>query len=240
MKCVLEGLKCRRTGPRATISLAMAIAAGLALSGGAAVAQSWYVKGFGGATLPRDDSYDLGFFELFPGDDESPDDAPRRLSVESGLDYDAGYVVGIAGGYLLMPNVAIELEYAFRNAETTETSGQGSSVTTQSNAWMANAIYYFPPLGAAGAWQPYAGGGLGAADLDIGDVSPMPGGDFDSDYNFAYQLIGGVAYAVNPNWKINGGVRCFGINDQDLENDIFEFKTTYHTFDLLIGATYAF
>ena len=34
-------------------------------------------------------------------------------------------------------------------------------------------------------------------------------------------------------------VRPFGINDQELENDVFEFKTTYHTFDLLIGATYA-
>jgi opacity protein-like surface antigen len=105
---------------------------------------------------------------------------------------------------------------------------------------MANAIYYFTPVGATGALQPYAGGGLGAADLNIDEISSLGGGDLDSDYNFAYQLIGGVAYSVTPNLSLNGEVRFFGINDQDLENDVFSFKTTYHTIDLLIGATYSF
>ena len=38
----------------------VALAAGVALSGGAAVAQSFYVKGFGGFTFPQDDDFDLG------------------------------------------------------------------------------------------------------------------------------------------------------------------------------------
>ena len=71
------------------------------------------------------------------------------------------------------------------------------SGTTESNAWMANALYKFTPLGATGAWQPYAGGGLGVADLNV-EASGVPGGDMDSDYNFAYQLIGGVGYEVSP------------------------------------------
>ena len=45
---------------------------------------------------------------------------------------------------------------------------------------------------------------------------------------------------MNPNWRINGEVRFFGINDQDFENDLLSFKSTYHTIDLLIGATYSF
>jgi opacity protein-like surface antigen len=65
-------------------------------------------------------------------------------------------------------------------------------------------------------------------------------GDFDSDYNFAYQLIGGVAYVLPSGWTLNGEARFFGINDQELENSEFGFKTTYHTFDLLFGATYRF
>jgi opacity protein-like surface antigen len=105
---------------------------------------------------------------------------------------------------------------------------------------MANALYNFTPLGATGAWQPYAGGGLGMADLALEDIDGDDGGDFDGDYNFAYQLIGGVAYNINPSWKLNGEVRYFGINDQDLENDFLSFKTTYHAFDLLFGATYSF
>lgn len=206
--------------------LAAAVAAGLALSAGAAAAQSWYVKGFGGATFPQDDDFDLDVRG-------TPD------SLDTGLNYDTGYVLGIAGGYMFTPSIAFELEYAFRNADA-DAKNVNESVTTQSNAWMANAIYYFPPTGVNGQWQPYAGGGLGAADLNVEDVSSANGGDFDSDYNFAYQLIGGVAYSVNPNWTINGEVRFFGINDQDLENDFFSFKTPYHTFDLLIGATYRF
>ena len=209
-----------------SIGMAAAVAAGLALSAGAAAAQSWYVKGFGGATFPQDDDFDIGV-------------RGGGGSADSGLNYDTGYVLGIAGGYMFTPSVAFELEYAFRNADAKFKEG-GPSVTTQSNAWMANAIYYMTPVGATGAWQPYAGGGLGMADLNVEDVPSADGGDFDSDYNFAYQLIGGVAYNVNPNWRINGEVRFFGINDQDLENDLFSFKSTYQTFDLLIGATYSF
>ena len=66
---------------------------------------------------------------------------------------------------------------------------------------MANALYYFTPVGVAGAWQPYAGGGLGVADLNVDDFPNELGGDFDSDYKFAYQLIGGVAYNITPNWQ---------------------------------------
>ena len=62
----------------------------------------------------------------------------------------------------------------------------------------------------------------------------------DSDYNFAYQVITGVAYNVAPNFDITGEVWFFGINDQEIENDDFSFKSTYQTFDLLIGAAYRF
>ena len=101
-------------------------------------------------------------------------------------------------------------------------------------------LYTFTPLGATGAWQPYAGGGLGVADLDVKDVPRIPGGDIDSDYNFAYQLIGGVGYKVSPTLTLLGEVRYFGINDQDLENDSCTCRSPYHTIDLLIGATFSF
>jgi opacity protein-like surface antigen len=207
--------------------LAAAVAAGLALSAGGAAAQSWYVKGFGGATFPQDDDFDI-------------DARGGGGSVSSGLNYDTGYVLGVAGGYMFTPSIAFELEYAYRNADAEFKDVGGPSTTVESNAFMANAVYYFPPAGATGAWQPYAGGGLGVADLNVEKISPLIGGDFDSDYQLAYQLLGGVAYNVTPNWKINGEVRFFGINDQDLENDEFSFKTPFHTFDVLIGATYAF
>lgn len=185
----------------------------------------WYIKGFGGATWPQSDDFELN--------EQASSD-----TLDSGLSYDTGYVLGIAAGLGITPNVAVEFEYAYRNADAELKGSNGDSGTTESNAFMANALYKFSPLGATGAWQPYAGGGLGMADLNVEGLDLD--GDFDSDYNFAYQLIGGVGYAVNPQLTLVGELRFFGINDQDLENNVYQFKTPYKTVDLLFGATYSF
>jgi len=208
---------------------ALAGAALAGLVGGPAAAQglmdsTWYIKGFGGATFPQDDDFELDERGAGPlGDVEAS--------------YDTGYILGFAAGVDVTPNIAVELEYAYRNADM-ETDGGGNR--TESNAFMVNALYKFTPLGATGQWQPYVGGGLGAADLNIEEVPSLAGGDLDSDYNFAYQVIGGVGYAVNPNLSLIGEIRFFGINDQEIENDLLSLKTTYHTIDLLFGATYSF
>jgi opacity protein-like surface antigen len=185
----------------------------------------FYVKGFGGATFPQNDDFQLNS-RTGPG------------STGSGLDFDTGYTLGIAAGYDFTPNLAVEIEYAYRNADATVSGTGGEGGQTESNAWMVNGIYTFDGFGPNGAWQPYAGAGIGAADLNV--EAGNLGGDFDSDYNFAYQLITGVAYDVNPNFTLMGEVRFFGINDQDLENDALSFKSTYQTFDLLVGAAYHF
>ena len=188
---------------------------------------TWYIKGFGGATFPQDDDFEL-------------DERTGPLSVDTGLEYDTGYILGFAAGVDVTPNVAVELEYAYRNADAEFRNSDGVSAKTESNAFMVNALYNFTPLGATGQWQPYVGGGLGAADLNIEDLPSNAGGDLDSDYNFAFQVIGGVGYAINPNLSLIGELRFFGINDQDIESDILSLKTTYHTMDLLFGATYSF
>ena len=184
----------------------------------------FYLKGFGGLTVPQDDDFQLN-------ERGGPASAP------TGFDFSNGYILGIAGGYNITPNVGLELEYAYRNADATFKDLTSSKRTTESNAWMVNALYNFT---ASGPWQPYVGGGLGVADLNAEQIPGVAGGDFDSDYNFAYQLIGGVAYQLQSGWTLNGEVRYFGINDQDLENSELSFKSSYTTFDLLFGASYRF
>lgn len=154
-------------------------------------AGNWYVKGFGGATWPSSEDVTLrGFGQNF------------RLD----LDYDTGYALGAALGYRYSPNVAFEVEYAYRRADFSGTLNVAGTRfredgKTKSNSVMLNALYVFDGVGASGAVQPYLGAGLGGAKVDV---------DGDStDVVFAYQLIAGVGYDVTPNWTLMGEARWY-------------------------------
>ena len=209
---------------RAAVILGAAMTAALVAGAGAASAQGFYLKGFGGWTIPQNNDFQLN-------------DRVLGTSGSSGLDYDSGYIVGAAAGYEVNPHVAVEFEYAYRNSDATLKNTGGSSGEVQSNAYMANAIYKFDGIGPNGAFKPYLGAGIGTADQKF---EPDGFGSLDGDYNFAYQFITGVAYDVAPNWTLNGEVRYFGITDQTLENDDYGFKNSYSTFDAIVGATYHF
>ena len=215
---------------RSTFFAAAAIAA-LVAGAGAASAQgfggSFYLKGFGGATWPSGEENELQF--LGGGTD-----------IDVKLDYDTGYVLGAAVGYDYTPNFGLELEYAYRDADTTtDLSGIGESGgSTNSNAVMLNALYKFDGMGAGGAVQPYVGGGLGWANMesDIDDI-----GSFKRDNAFAWQLIGGVGYAVNPSWDIIGEVRYFATDSGTLSGPgNLSWESQVETVDLLLGAVYKF
>jgi opacity protein-like surface antigen len=214
-------------------SISAITGAALVLSGAAASAQGWlgqaewYVKGFGGATFPQNDDVTVGAVggNVVPlGSNE--------------LQYDTGYVLGAAIGSNFTPNFAMELEYAYRHADVTRNNNLFGSTDGEaaSNAFMLNALYNFNGMGPNGAWQPYIGGGLGAADLTVDDI----GADFDGDYKLAYQVIGGVAYDITPAWSLLGEVRWFGIDSQDLEGGGSTMDTTFDIVDVLVGAIYSF
>ncbi|PZQ47744.1 MAG: hypothetical protein DI556_16135 [Rhodovulum sulfidophilum] len=207
---------------RNIVALGGALAAATMIAG-AASAQSFYVKGFGGWTIPQDDDFRLNERET-------------GLSASSGYDFDSGYALGAAVGYDFSPSLALEGEYVYRNADARLKNVGADKGETKSNAWMVNALYKFPAMGATGAFHPYAGGGIGMADLKVEST----GESLDSDYNFAWQLIGGVGYDVAPQWQLTGEVRYFSINDQTVENNDFGFKAGYDTVDVLFGATYRF
>jgi opacity protein-like surface antigen len=206
------------------IAAAGGVLAAATLMSGAASAQSYYVKGFGGWTIPQDHDFQLN-------------DKVDGVSRDSGLNFDTGYALGAAVGYDFSPTLAIEGEYVYRDADARVTNiGNDDKGSTTSNAWMVNALYKFQPLGATGAFHPYAGAGIGLADLSVKDV----GQTLDSDYKFAYQIIGGVGYDVTPQIQLFGETRYFAISDQTVENDDVSFKNGYDTFDVLFGATYRF
>jgi opacity protein-like surface antigen len=198
----------------AVVALGLATAANAQGLGG-----PFYLKGFGGFTFPQSDATDI--------------DTPAG-SASGTIDYDTGWALGAAVGYSITPNIAAELEYAYRAADLkNDVSGD-----TNSNAVMVNAIYNFGSMGATGAWKPYVGGGLGWANID---VSTDDFGSFTRNDAFAYQFIGGVAYQISPQLSLLGELRWFGTDNRkaDGPNDT-SFDVEYNTVDVLVGASYNF
>jgi len=217
-----------RTALLATGVVAMAGLSANAVAAQGFAASDFYLKGFGGATWPQDQSGAV------------KDGGLKRGTGKAS--YDTGYTLGAAVGYDFSPNWAVELEYAYRKADTT-TRIDGAvddkfGGSTNSNAVMLNALYKFNPMGAAGAVQPYVGGGLGWANMES-KIDSI--GSFKRDNALAWQLIGGVGYAVNPNWTLLGEVRYFATDSGTLSGpDSLSWNAKIETIDLLVGAAYNF
>jgi opacity protein-like surface antigen len=218
---------------QSALAAAAAIAALVGLAGTAS-AQAFslgevYVKGFGGATWPS--SLDATLKE----DGE-------RIARPS-FDYDTGYVLGAAVGAAFTPNVSMELEYAYRSADVTFTdrddddeSGRANG-DTSADAFMVNALYVFDGMGATGAVQPYLGGGIGGANVEVS----AGGQDFDADTLLAYQVIGGVGYELNPNVSLYAEGRWFQTESGKFDGPGGDsFDGEFETFDLLVGLRYVF
>ncbi len=215
---------------QAPLAAAVAIAA-LAGGAGMASAQAFslgevYVKGFGGATWPS--SFDSTLTE-----DGS------RIARPS-FDHDTGYALGAAVGAAFTPNISMEIEYAYRSADFTvrdRDEGDRANGDTSANAFMFNALYVFDGMGATGAVQPYLGGGIGGANVEMS----AGGQSFDADTLLAYQLIGGVGYELNPNVSLYAEGRWFQTESGEFDGPGSEsFDGEFETFDLLVGIRYVF
>ena len=158
----------------------LSVAAGAATLLGTAAAQtqearSAYLEvGLGIASPTRDDvSIDFGggFIDDF----------------EAGLDTGAQF--HLLGGYEVMPNLALELELRGQG-HTDEFSGSNDDSTVV-GAYLVNAVYKGDERA---AFVPYAGVGIGYADLDFVVGGEVLEDDFDGA--LAYQLKAGVARPV--------------------------------------------
>jgi len=207
----------------------------LALSGAAASAQGmffgttpeWYVKGFGGATFLQDSDADLFI-------------SGSRFA-SGNIRFDTGYTLGAALGATFTPNFVMELEYAYRRADVKHFRFEGNPVDadhTRNNAFMLNALYVFDGMGATGALRPFAGAGAGVTDVRI----DIDGGNLERDWILAYQVIGGVAYDLTPNWSLTGEVRWFATEGgrYEVPGGGGSVKLDWETVDLLVGAAYRF
>ena len=196
---------------------------------GAAVAQEdgrgFYLKGFGGlSTLLGDDV-------TFRG----------SLDGGSGVSYGSGLIAGGALGFAYNPNLAAEVEYAYRTGDADGfRDGVASSGDFASTSVMLNAIYTFDALG--NGVRPYVGLGIGAANEIDFDLEGGPNkGEYNDTWIFAFQGIAGLSYDITETWRLNGEVRYFDAGTPTLSGpDGARLEARYNTFDALVGVTYRF
>jgi len=107
---------------------------------------------------------------------------------------------------------------------------------------MANAYYDFKN---SSAFQPYVGAGIGLAVIDINDLRAS---DWDADEPavnvddtvFAYQIMIGVAYAINQNIAIDLSYRYLGTSDPEFTDQDGDFDYEFSEHNILVGLRYTF
>lgn len=158
-----------------------------------------------------------------------------------------GGVAGLAAGYAWQSGWALETEFAYRrngldndrfHGETTNLHGALSSYTLMGNG------YYRLDTGTD--FTPYIGGGVGISLLEL-EERRGDGGEFhafDTDTQFAYQGIVGVAYKLASDWDLDVEYRYFGTQDPSFIDHVDGVRTwtetVYHAHEVLFGVTWEF
>ncbi len=167
-----------------------------------------------------------------------PEDTSTSASgLDFDADYDAGYGIGLVGGWDFGQNFRVEGEWTFRSYAVDSVSAEGfgfkGSGNADLNVLMINGYFDLP-------WKdhrfvPYIGSGIGLAILSADDVGA--GGEKildDTDTAFAYQFMAGLSYDLTNN--VTAGVEYRFLDTTDtLDADI---DSTTHS--ILFNLRYRF
>jgi outer membrane protein OmpA-like peptidoglycan-associated protein len=146
-------------------------------------------------------------------------------------------VVG-AAGWGLGNGFRIEGEIGYRSNSIDKTTTGPAGGKFASWSFMANGLYDI-----ALGWPvtPYVGAGIGVADVSTN--GSIPGTALSvrgSQANFAYQGIGGLAYALSDNLKADASYRYFRTTDPDTDTAIGKASSEYHNHTLLLSLRWEF
>lgn len=182
--------------------------------------------------------------------DDSDFDIGGPVTVDN--EYDSGTIFLGALGYHFGPVLPVgdlrgEIELSFRDNDIDVHSvgalggnQPGSTGEASTEALMANLLVDFDT---GTAFTPYVGGGLGYAWSDLEDygIEAVPEVLDDDDSDFAWQLIGGVGFALSEQATVTLDYRYFSTsadvttstgtgsvsNDVDLDSDTLTLGLRY-------------
>jgi opacity protein-like surface antigen len=214
--------------------LAAIAAAAVIAAAGPAQAEGFYLGAFGG----------LNFLDEADGTADVGGPVSPTVEVES----DMGWAAGAAAGYAFAFGLRAEAEVAYRmnaldratlSPVSVDLEGDTTALSVMGNLW------FDIPLD--GAIRPFVGGGLGMAQVSLNDVEvpALGGGTFvdDSDWVFAYQLGGGVAFRIAPGLDLTAEYRYFGTENPDFQLEgagAPDAEYEYSSHSVLFGFRYMF
>lgn len=201
--------------------LSLPLAALIASSASAALADNFYVKAYGGVSSIGDTDVTIS-----------------TGGTDSDVSFGSGSTFGGAVGYGY-PGTALsaELEFTYRSGDSDTGATAGGDFA--STSVMVNAVY---SLGQTGAFTPYIGGGLGlVTEIDF-DV-PSGGGEieFNDRGGLAGQIFAGASYSITDRTSVYGELRYFDAGSRTLSSEGgATLDADYATIDILFGASLRF
>ena len=186
----------------------------LSISSIAYSAEGPYVSGNLGLAIPRDS-------------DVTDSTVPGiTLDIES----DSGLSVGVAVGYDGGNNSRIEVEIGYHKNDLDKASLLGVDVPltgdTSGLALLLNGYWYWEFTNQS-AYTTFISAGVGFAKVEINDFN-VPGSGLpslsDDDTAFAYQVGGGVGYAVNEKTTVDVKYRYFATSDLEFDTTTAEYS----------------
>lgn len=152
---------------------------------------------------------------------------------EAEISFDPGFGITAAIGNAYENGLRAEVEFGYRTSDIDEFDsdfGSGSingDISTIS--LMVNGYYDFMPKETI---CPFIGAGIGYANVE-GDIDELGSED---DNVLAYQVAVGVAFAINPQTKIDVQYRYFDTDDGDFDG----LEVEYGTHNAMLGVRYSF
>jgi OmpA-OmpF porin, OOP family len=160
------------------------------------------------------------------------------------VQFNAGYNVGVRGGYQL-GSWRFEEEYSYRrnNVAAYGVVGDitnGVSGNRHTHSIMTNVLYDF-----AAGWPvtPHIGVGIGAMDVFDGLKIPSRRLVFnDNSWQFAYQAIAGLRYEINPVLALDLDYRYLATTESTfrIPNTALHYRTGANTNNFVASITYRF
>jgi len=161
------------------------------------------------------------------------------------LEYDPGWLAGIAGGYEFGNGFAVEGEFTYRQNGVDQEQLFGMTLPIdgfeRSYALMANGYYR---LDTGTFVTPYIGGGVGGALLVV-DADSGSGNFSDDSIEFAYQAMAGVAAEITPQVSAGLEYRYFATTSPSFSDSVagggaVTVDPDYNTHNILVTLTYSF